>query len=149
METFPLIFLALSAWLVAMAGFGLARSLRVGAERVLDDSERSNRLGELVERRQMALWLIASTKFDLETGRIEKADHDATVKRLERQAVTLSKQLAELQGEDVDRAAAQAAIDARVATVGSLGAERDADARWSPLAHARHDGAVADGGGAA
>jgi len=143
-ETLPLIFLAVAAWVVAMAAFGLARSLRVGAERVLDDSERSNRLGELVERRQMALWLIASTKFDLETGRIEAADHDATVKRLERQAVQLSKQLAELQGEDVDRAAAQAAIEARIAATSS--AAPDANVRWSALAHARHGGALPEPG---
>jgi hypothetical protein len=139
--------MAVAAWIVAAAGFGLAKSLRVGADRVLDDSERSNRLGELVERRQMALWLIASTKFDLETGRIEKVDHDSTVNRLERQAVALSKQLAELQGEDVDRAAAQAAIDARLAASG--GTPGDSDQRWSALAHARHQGRLPEAGGAA
>lgn len=138
-ETLPLIALALAGLLIVFAAaaiFRIAARREASAVDVEEDRD-AVRLRELAERKQMVIQLIQSTRLDFETGKITEADRDLTLKRLERQAVRLMKEMDELAGTEEDLARVNDELDAFIEA--SRGRRDDAE-NWSAAARMRHGG---------
>jgi len=95
-------------------------------------------LAELLERKELIMGAIRSTKLDLATSKISQEDHDKTVKRLELDAVRVMRSLDEIRGAEDDLGAADAELDRLL--VRARDARDTQEEGWSPAARLRHGG---------
>lgn len=138
MELVSLILLAAAIGVVAWAIGAAARVARASAavDTTLEEDVDAFRLGELAERREMVMQLILSTELDHQTGKISDEDRDRTLARYKREAVVLMKEIDALGGEPEDLAAADQALEARLAEARAVAGDR----LWSTAAKLRHGG---------
>lgn len=145
MKLLPIL-VALAA--VALALHAMARlwSLlagRAASELDADESEELLRLAELAERRALLVQQMRNVRFDAELGKVTEADRDALLRRLERQALAVGRELDGMLGEASDVAAADAAVAERTQAV--LRGEVATASEWSDVARARHQGRLPGG----
>lgn len=137
MVLLPLIVLALALIVVGLAALRVARVVtRVNVETaaIADDAVASE-LRDLVARKELLMQAIQSTQLDFDTGKIAASDRDASVRRLEAEAVDVLRRIDEIRGSEQDLSAALAELD----ELAPLAVE-DGQRQWSAAALARHGG---------
>lgn len=137
MDLLPITMLVCAAAVVAYSLRGVIDALRSDPtrDRTLREDVDARRLGELAARKAQVMRSIQSASLDHATGKMSAEDHARTVRGLEREAVTLMREIDILGGSADDMAAVDADIDAH------LEAERRAaTAGLSAAARARHQG---------
>jgi hypothetical protein len=133
----PLIVLALALVVVGVAMLRFVRvvsHLNVETAAIADDAVASE-LRDLVARKELLMQAIQSTHLDFDTGKIAASDRDASVSRLESEAVNVLRRIDEIRGSDSDLNVALAELD----ELAPLSAEKG-EREWSDAAKARHGG---------
>lgn len=143
MVLLPLIVLALALVVVGLAALRVARVVtRVNVETaaIADDAVASE-LRDLVARKELLMQAIQSTQLDFDTGKIAASDRDASIRRLESEAVDVLRRIDEIRGSEQDLTTALSELD----ELAPLAVEQQ-ERQWSEAAMARHGGRRPDRG---